>query len=157
MKLVSKFLIATFLLLLQGCFSSKYELDTGDDEERGIRNTSTGELIVAPAVIGFESERGHYFGYRLPKQDVKCDWVKNGRSNRFTIAKLDLYPVYFSLNLENGILKEFSERSEFDEYLQSIFIELGDKFLDIENSPFVLHYKQIYNDYEFSSCLPVEN
>ncbi|QOL25410.1 hypothetical protein LP316_14095 [Thalassotalea sp. LPB0316] len=157
MKLVYKLTIATCLILLQGCFSSKYQLDTEDDEERGIRNTSTGELIVAPAVIGFENQRGHYFGYRLPKQNVICDWPKNGRSNTFTIAKLDLTPVFFSLNIETGMLNEFTNRSRFDEHLQSLDIILGDKFMDIDNSPFVLHYKGIYKDYDFSSCTPLDH
>ncbi|KJY95833.1 hypothetical protein [Pseudoalteromonas ruthenica] len=157
MKLVNKFTMVTFLILIQGCFDTKYELDIGEDEERGIRDTSTGEFVVAPAVIGFENEKGHYFGYRLPKQDVMCDWKENERSNTFTIAKLDLKPVYFSLNLDTGLLSEFTNRGKFNEHLQSFHIELGDKFMNIENSPFVIHYKKIYKDYDFSKCFPVES
>lgn len=157
MKLIYKLTIATCLILIQGCFNSKYELDFAEDEDRGIRKTNTGELIVAPAVIGFENEKGHYFGYRLPKQDVICRSNKNGRSNTFTIAKLDLNPVFYSLNLETGLLNEFTNRVKFVEYLQSLNIELSDKFMDIENSPFVLHYKEIYKNYDFSSCSGANN
>ncbi|MBF7073981.1 hypothetical protein ISG33_11275 [Glaciecola sp. MH2013] len=63
--------------------------------KRGIRDKATGKLIVEPAVIGFDSEKGHYYGYRLPKKDVICDWIQKGKNNKFTLAKLDLNPVFF--------------------------------------------------------------
>lgn len=152
MKLAFKIMALSLLVLLQACFGPKYELDVGDDEERGIRVKATGELIVEPAVIGFESEKGYYFGYRLPKKDVICDWSHEGKSNKFTIAKLDLNPVFFSLDLDTGILNQYTSRLEFKEYLNSLEIDLGDKYMDIKDSSFVRHYEGIYEDYDLSSC-----
>ena len=155
MKIINTLTLVTCLFLIQGCFNSKYELEFADDEERGIKDTVTGKLVVAPAVVGFENENGHYFGYRLPKRDVRCKESRNGRSETFIVAQLDLKPVFFSLNLETGLYDEFTDRSRFDAHLESLDIKLGEKYIDIEKSSFVMHYRRIYEIYDFSSCNPI--
>lgn len=153
MKSVYALTIVICLLVLYSCSGSKYELGTGDFEHVGITEIATGELIVSPAIVEVELQNGHYYGYRLPKEDLICTRVRTG--TKYTLPILNLNPIFFSLDLNTGVHEEFTDRSIFRKHLQSVGIEMGNKFTNIEASPLVKHYRATYEDFDFSNCSSV--
>lgn len=148
--LIATLALLTFIILMYGNFFSRYKDSSVELEERGIQNVFTGDLVVQPAVVDYEIENGFSFGYRLPSTRVVC------QSGKFFSYKLSLKPVYFLLDNSNGEVIEFSDRKKFLKHLHNLNIELGVKYIDLENSPLVLHYKELYETIQhYSTCVPV--
>ena len=98
---------SSIYIYLDSGLGFNYKETWGDIEDQSILNTKTGSVAIKPAIIDYYLDSGYAFGYRLQTKEMVC---KDGKYPRIM---MELDPIYFTLNIETGKVREFDDVSLF--------------------------------------------
>jgi len=151
MKKAIVFLVAIlgFLFIhLKSGLGFKFTEIIGAPEARAIQHRFSNNIVVQPAIIDYRIEGGYAFGFRLPAYEASCE------EGKYTSSLLSLEGVYFVLNLNNELYKEYKQKREFYKHL--LLLGLKQNLNHAQLNEVVQSYQSRYKEFGyFETCAPL--